>query len=339
MGKIRPRTFRRTTKNSILLASASLLILCGCSTIQIKLGWKVSLAKTDISTLQASQYKHPGIGPGEKSSLIVEFTQPDGKLLLTQGKGKGKVLWSDLAITATVVSVNKKGVLSLPADPRLSDGKTGHITITVPSHPGLHADLDIPLRYNYKFAADYSGSNGSSGTNGLAGSDGSSGSPGSIDPNNPSPGGNGGDGSSGANGGDGGNGGDALPVQVQVALQPGAHPLLQIGVTAKGRKESFYLVDPQGGSLTISAVGGSGGSGGTGGKGGSGGSGGSGTPNGSNGSSGSDGHDGSSGSSGRSATITVTYDPQAKPYLAAILTQNQGAPAPTFTRSPVPPLW
>jgi hypothetical protein len=339
MRTIRSRTLWRTTKKSTLLASASLLILCGCSTIQIKLGWKVSLAKSDISTLQASQYKHPGIGPGEKSSLIVEFTQPDGKILVTQGKGKGKVLWSDLAVTATVVSVNKKGVLTLPADPRVSDGKTGHVTITVPSHPGLHADLDIPLRYNYKFVANYSGANGSNGSNGLSGNDGFSGSPGSLDPNSPSPGGNGGDGSSGSNGGDGGNGGDASPVQVQVALQPGAHPLLQIGVTAQGRKQTFYLVDPQGGSLTISAVGGSGGLAGSGGKGGAGGSGGVGSPNGSNGSAGSDGHDGSAGSSGRSATITVTYDPQAKPYLSSILTQNQGAPAPTFTQAPVPPLW
>ena len=55
----------------------------------------------------------PGIGPGDKSALVAEFTQPDGKKLVTEGKGEGKVMWRDLSVTATVAKVSNKGVLTL----------------------------------------------------------------------------------------------------------------------------------------------------------------------------------------------------------------------------------
>jgi hypothetical protein len=173
------------------VGAAFLLALSGCAAVQVKLGMKVYLAKTPITSIDVSQPKGPGIGPGQSSPLVVEVTQPDGKILQTEGAGKGKVLWQDLVVTPTVVTVNKKGVLSLPKDPRKSEGELPHITITVPSHPELRAELDIPLRYDYNFVSNFSGSAGSSGLNGTDGSSGTSGSPGSMDPNNPSPGGNG----------------------------------------------------------------------------------------------------------------------------------------------------
>jgi hypothetical protein len=336
------------SEKAACLGLASLLALCGCSAVQVKLGMRVSLAKTPIASIEASLPKDPGIAPGEKSPLVVSVTGPDGKVLVTEGKGKGKVLWKDLTVTSTVVSANKKGVLSLPRDPRVSDGKMGHVAITVPSHPDIHTELDIPLRYDYKFVSNFSGSSGFNGTNGTDGIDGMSGSPGSTDPNNPSAGGNGSNGTNGSDGSDGGNGGDCPPVLVRVTLRtsrtsspgsPASHPLLQIGISSTGHKERFYLVDPQGGSLTVNADGGSGGSGGKGGRGGRGGSGGIGTPNGSSGSDGSSGRDGNSGSSGRGGSITVTYDPQAKPFLDTIHLSNQGGPAPVLTEASVPPLW
>jgi hypothetical protein len=235
-------------------------------------------------------------------------------------------------------TVNQKGVVSLAKDPRISDGKVAHVTITVPSHPDIRAELDIPVRYNYAFTSNFSGSSGSSGMNGSDGMAGSSGSNGSTDPNNPSPGGNGGNGTNGSDGGDGGPGGNAPPVQVRVTLRPGSHPLLQVSVSAAGHNR-LYLVDPQGGSLTVKADGGPGGSGGRGGRGGQGGSGGVGTPSGSSGMSGSDGRNGFDGPSGRGGSITVTYDPQTKPFLAAIRLSNQGGPAPVFQEEPVAPLW
>jgi hypothetical protein len=130
-----------------------------------------------------------------------------------------------------------------------------------------------------------------------------------------------------------------------IALRPGANPLLQVVVSAPGRKDRHFLVDPQGGSLTIVANGGAGGSGGSGGKGGRGGAGGSGgfgCPSGSSGSAGLDGHDGMPGSDGRpgsAGVITIVYDPAVKPFLAAIKASNKGAPAPVYQETPVAPLW
>jgi hypothetical protein len=309
---------------------------------------KVDLAKLPVSSIQVSQFKGPGIAPGKKSSLVVKVTQPDGKVLVTEGKGQGKVLWRDIAVTPTVVTANKKGVVSLASDPRLSDGKLPHVAIAVPSHPDLHADLDIPLRYDRDFTATFAGASGSNGFDGQSGSDGMSGSPGSTDPNNPSAGGNGSDGSNGTDGTNGGDGEDGPPVQVRVALrsgdhqsgdhQSGDHPLLQVSVTSL-RTERFFLVDPQGGTLTVKSLGGAAGSGGKGGRGGRGGSGGIGSPNGSSGRDGSDGQDGLSGSSGRGGSITVTYDSKAKAYIGALRLVNDGGPRPVLNEGNVGPLW
>jgi hypothetical protein len=210
-----------STRWATYLAVASLLALSGCTSVKVKLGMRVYLANTPVSSMQASLPNGPAIAPGEKSPLVVQFTQPDGKILVTEGKGKGKVLWADITVTPTVVTANNKGIVSLVHDPRVSDGKTAHITITVPSHPDLHADLDIPITYDYNFVANFSGAPGSDGLNGSDGLPGSPGSMGSIDANNPSPGGNGGNGTNGSDGGDGGNGGNAPPVAVRVTLRPG----------------------------------------------------------------------------------------------------------------------
>jgi hypothetical protein len=320
------------------ISLATMLAFSGCAGIQIKLGMKVDLAKLPVSSIELSQFKGPGIAPGKKSSLVVKITQPDGKVLMTEGKGHGKILWRDIAVTPSVVTVNKKGVVSLPSDPRISDGKSPHVDIAVPSHPDLHADLDIPLRYDRNFAAAFAGVSGSNGFDGQSGSDGMSGSPGSTDPNNPSPGGNGSDGSNGTDGTNGGDGEDGPPVQVRVALRSGDHPLLQVSVTS-GHTENFFLVDPQGGTLTVKSLGGSGGAGGKGGRGGSGGSGGFGSPNGSNGRDGSSGQDGRNGSDGRGGSITVTYDSSAKAYLGALHLLNDLGPHPVLTEGKVGPLW
>jgi hypothetical protein len=319
-------------------AGIFLVTLSGCAAIQVHLGMKVYLAKTPVTSIEISQPKGPGIAPGQKSSLMVTVTEPDGKTLLTEGAGHGKVMWRDLTVTTTVVTVNTKGVITLGKDPRKSDGKLPQVTITVPSHPDIQAELDIPLRYDYKFVSNFSGSSGTSGLNGSSGTDGSSGSPGSMDPNNPSAGGNGTNGGDGSNGGDGGDGGDAPPVQVLVTLRAGSHPLLQAEVSAPGHHR-FYLVDPQGGSLSVMADGGAGGAGGKGGSAGRGGSGGMGSPSGSNGSDGSSGRDGSDGSPGRGGLITVLYDPQVQPYLSTIRLSSQNGPHPVFQEQPVAPLW
>lgn len=321
-----------------LIPLAAVVTLTGCAAIQVKLGMRVYLEKIPITSIQAKQGDGQGIAPGEKSPLIVTVTQPDGTVLTTEGKGHGKVLWKDLTLTPTVVGAGKKGVVVLSRDPRISDGKLPHVAITVPSHPGLQADLDIPVEYDRQFTANFSGRSGYSGTDGSSGMDGSSGSSGSMDPDHPSAGGDGSDGRNGSDGGRGGDGEDGPPVLVRVTLRLANHPLLQAGVSARG-VEQLFLVDPQGGTLTVLDEGGSGGSGGKGGSGGRGGSGGIGSPNGSSGRDGLSGHDGSSGSPGRGGSITVIYDPQARPYLNMLRLSNEGGPKPVFKEQAVGPLW
>ncbi|HET8965961.1 MAG TPA: hypothetical protein VFN20_07095 [Candidatus Acidoferrum sp.] len=314
------------------------MTLAACTTARLKLGTRIRIEQAPIASMQASLPKGPAISPGQKLALVVQFTQPDGKILVTEGQGKGKVLWQDLTVTASVVTADQKGNIQLPDDPRTSDGKTAHVTITAPTHPDVRAELDIPIAYDYNFVANFSGRPGSDGLSGTDGISGTPGSLGSIDPNNPSPGGDGGNGTDGSNGQDGGNGSSAPNVQVFITVRSGAHPLLQVSVSAAAETR-LYLVDPQGGALTVKADGGRGGSGGRGGRGGRGGSGGSGTPNGNNGRDGADGRNGFDGSPGKGGSIRVAYDPQAKPFLATLHLSNQGGPPPSFNEQSVAPLW
>ena len=162
---------------------------CGGSPMKVKMGRRVDLNKTPVSSIQASLPKGPAIAPGEKSPLVVTLTEPNGQVLFTEGQGAGKVMWKDLQVTATVVLAEENGILSFPEDPRASYGKVGHVTVTVPSQPNLHAELDVPVRYDFAFVSDFSGRPGASGMNGSDGLNGISGTSGSIDPNNPSRGG------------------------------------------------------------------------------------------------------------------------------------------------------
>jgi len=320
------------------LSVVLLLTLSGCAPLQVRFGQKMYLDKVPVASMTASLPRGPGIAPGEKSPLVAVFTEPGGEVLKTEGEGHGKILWKDVKVDATLVTANQKGVLTLPQDPTISDGKVGHVVLTVPTHPDLRAELDVPIRYDYSLSANFSGSSGSSGFDGSSGTDGMSGSSGSMDPNNPSAGGSGSDGGNGGDGSRGGDGGNGPDVQVRVALKSESRSLLQVKVSASGN-ERLFLVDPQGGSLTVTSAGGSGGSGGRGGRGGRGGSGGIGTPSGSSGHDGRSGSDGSSGSSGRGGRITVTYDPKAQPYLSALRILSPSGPTPLFREETVEPLW
>lgn len=73
------------------VAAIFLAALTGCATIQVHLGMKVYLVKTPVTSIEITQPKGPGIAPGQKSSLAVTVIEPDGKTLLTEGAGHGKV--------------------------------------------------------------------------------------------------------------------------------------------------------------------------------------------------------------------------------------------------------
>lgn len=337
-----PLTLPRSLFWNAVISATALLAFLGCASIKVGLGMRVRLEKLSLTSMDIT-LPAQGIAPGEKQPLVVTFQKTDGSRVQTEGEGKGVALWDDLRITTTIGTVNRKGMLLLPADPRLSYSKMPHITVTAPSHPDLRAELDVPVRYDRPFLAQFSGHNGLRGSDGSSGLDGSNGSSGSTDPDNPSPGGNGGDGSSGGDGQDGGSGEDGPNLQVYVALRPGSRPLLQVVVNGAERRE-YFLVDPQGGTLTVKADGGSGGGGGSGGRGGRGGSGGWGSPSGNSGSDGSSGRDGHSGTSGKAGTITVYYDRQAALYLKVIQFSNRdgngkSGPAVILVATSVPPLW
>jgi hypothetical protein len=321
---------------SVHVASVALFLLAGCASVRSVT--PSQLAAIPVTSVRASLRDRSDIAPGEKAPLMLQITASNGAVLTTEGSGGEKVPWRDVIVTASVVAVNGKGVASLPSDPRISDGKLPHVSIAIPSHPGVRADLDIPVHYDRPFALSFSGRDGFKGADGRDGLDGIGGTPGSTDPDHPSAGGDGGDGGNGADGGNGENGGDGPPVQLRVALRAGSHPLLQVSVSAGGRR-TLFLVDPQGGSLTVTSKGGDGGLRGSGGRGGSGGSGGIGSPNGRGGRNGLSGINGSSGSSGSGGSITVTSGPSAKPYLGAIRLSNPGGPRPVFKEAPVAPLW
>ena len=337
------RSFENNRRTGWGLIVLVLVVLGGCGSIQVALGLKTRLDKVSVTSLSASLSPAPGLSPGKSGGLVITATTADGRQLVTEGPGRGKVLFDSFTFDAFVVSVNKKGVVTLPADPRISEGKVPHIRILAIGHPDIVADLDIPVRYDVAFAAHFSGRAGSTGFDGSNGFDGSAGSIGSFDLNNPSAGGNG---TNGTRGGDGGNGGPGDPgetVHIWMTLTKDDRPLLQVRASS-GKHEQLFLVDPNGGSLAVDANGGPGGRGGSGGKGGRGGAGGTGYPPGQPGLDGSNGFDGHAGSDGAAGSFVVSVDPAAQPFLDNLHLSNKSAggktgPAPQILVEPVPPIW
>ena len=323
----------------VLLAA---LTLSACESIGIALGLRTRLDKVPVTALSASLVPDPGLAPGKKAKLILVASTADGKTLTTVGAGKGPVLFDSFIFQPTIVQV-KDGVVSMPADPRVSEGQTPHLQIAVVGHPEVTTDLEVPPRYDAAFKAHFSGATGTPGIDGLAGLDGSAGASGSIDLNNPSPGGNGDDGSRGGDGGNGGPGGNAQSVKVAMTLRAGAPQLIEVRVSA-GARQQYYLIDPDGGSLSVDANGGAGGRAGNGGRGGRGGSGGSGFPGGLPGTDGPNGSDGFAGPPGLAGTISVTVDPAAQAYLGVLHLSNHNGngsagPAQQVQVQPVAALW
>jgi hypothetical protein len=320
------------------LAILGLLLSGGCTSIKVALGLRTRLQKVPVTALAPFLYPGPGLAPGKSARLIIRASTTDGNELTTVGPGHGKVLFDSFTFESTVVQVSKKGVVSMAADPRVSEGKLPHIRMTAIGHPDVVADLDVPLRYDADYKADFSGKAGADGADGSSGMDGSAGS------NRTS--GQGGDGGDGGPGGDGQNGGDGEPgkaVHVWLTLKAGSHPLLQARVTSDA-DEKLFLIDPNGGSLEIDTNGGAGGKGGDGGRGGAGGAGGDGDTTGRSGNDGSNGSPGGPGQGGAAGTIIVSVDPQAKPFLDRLhLTNHDGngmpGDAPEIRVEPVPAIW
>jgi len=88
-------------RNTTLIACLSiglLLTTAGCTSVRIKLGRRIDLTQTPVASIDAKLPKGPGIAPGQKSPLVVTVTEPDGKVLQSEGAGSGKVMWRDLQV-------------------------------------------------------------------------------------------------------------------------------------------------------------------------------------------------------------------------------------------------
>jgi hypothetical protein len=102
-----------------------------------------------------------------------------------------------------------------------------------------------------------------------------------------------------------------------------------------GARQSLYVVDPNGGSLHVTANGGAGGCAGAGG---------SGLPSGFSGLDGRPGWGGYLGADGAAGTTTESVDPAAQPFMNCVSWSNHSGggapgPAPRITIEPVPALW
>jgi len=327
----------------VCLAFLALTALNGCASIEVGLGLRMRLDKIPVTALSATLSPDPGLAPGKSGRLIITATTSDAKQLVTVGAGHGNVLFDSFTFTATTVMVGKNGAVSLPADPRTSEGASPHIHIAVVGHPDVTADLSIALRYDVAFVANFAGRAGFKGVDGSDGLPGSDGSAGSNDLNNPSGGGRGSDGSNGEDGRDGDPGQSGEAVHVWVTLKGADHPMLQVRA-ASSKRAQLFLIDPNGGSLTVDTSGGAGGAGGSGGRGGRGGSGGSGFPPGFSGQNGLDGFSGHAGADGAAGTIVVSIDSQAQPFLDKLHLINRsgsGAPGPKpeIRIETVAPIW
>ena len=320
--------------------------LSGCETLMVATGMRMRLDDIPLQSITASLDGASALAPGANARLSVVATATDGRTLATVGTGDGKVLLDSYVFDGSLVTVDADGNVSLPADPRPTEGRTPHVRIHAAGQATPVADLDIPIRYDIPYSATYAGRNGLDGLPGHDGMDGMDGLAGSNDPNNPSAGGNGGNGSDGGNGGDGDDGSDGPAVHVTIALAPGSadtHPLLRVRVT-ESRADRYFIVDPAGGSLTLAVQGGAGGSGGAGGRGGRAGSGGPGQPSGMSGFAGQAGWSGHDGRGGGAGSVGVAVDPAASRYLDRFHFSNRDGrggtgPAPVVTVGPVPAPW
>lgn len=180
------------------------LALSACTSIEVALGTRTRLQDMPVRALSASLSPGPGLAPGRSARLIVIATTEDGKQHITVGPGHGDVLFDSFGFDARIAQVSAKGVVTLPADPRLSEGQTPHVRINALGHPGVSAELDIPVRYDVAYVADFSGRAGTDGFPGSNGASGMTGNSGSIDATHPAPGGD------GTRGDDGGNAAMAL---------------------------------------------------------------------------------------------------------------------------------
>lgn len=302
---------------------------------EAELAQQWTLEGKDVTALELRVATSDGpvtqIAPGSSVVLVVVATLADGSKLESYGLGDGHTPWSDYAVVVDGGEFSN-GTLSANGDPRTFTDHTVSFTVSNVHDPSDKASLAMPVNYKADFVAQSWANSGNSGDWGREGTHGRDGS--DDDEGSGGPGSNGGDGGSGQTGGSGTHA-SSMSVDVQLVTDPTfGRELLEVTVQVGGG-ERFYMIDPDGGSMTIYNRGGSGGSGGPGGRGGNGGDGGRGRNsssglrgqggNGADGGNGGDGGDGGDGGNG--GAVTITFSKAASKYQDQFHVYNGGGSA------------
>jgi hypothetical protein len=307
--------------------SALLAFVPGCASIQEALGLRVGLKDKPVRALEPSLAGAQRLCPGESAPLVVNAVLEGGQKLPSEGAGNGRVAWDSYRFQGSGARVNSEGVLTLTPEARELSTGTPALRIQSVDHPTVSAELAIPVRYDCRFVADFSGDSGRSGETGAFGQAGQDGKSEQSSGSSARAGGRGQDGGDGGNGGNGEAGRDADDVEVAVTLVQGegGRPMLQVLARSLTRNVTrTFLVDTQGGALLVRANGGAGGNGGSGGHGGRGGGGGTGAPHGASGSGGNGGDGGDGADGGDGGRISVRIAPEAKPYQHLLAFESLG---------------
>jgi hypothetical protein len=238
-----------------------------------------------------------GLCPGERLELEVQAIDSGGRARPVRLGRKAEV-----TLEWELGAVGPRGVLEMPADPRVGWGKAGKLVAAWSADPSVRVERMVPLRFDCSVVMDFSGSEGVNGPSGQDGMD------------SPS---RGGDGTQGEPGGEGGRGAE-VHVRVTLVAEPrtGAE-ILQIEAQELGKESRFAAISPEAGELVIQTNGGPGGPGGNGGAAGEGGQ------------SGGGGRPGSGGPGGRGGTggaVSVFADDSASGKLQVIVVENAGGP-------------
>ena len=310
----------KTMKKALLRRSSHavcvlmLLLMAGCGGFKLK-DTKVYSASLDFVIKDK-------VCPGAEIPLIVTAQIPDDKTMVSEGAGKGDVSLRSFQFFTTAGEVSRDGILRLNMSPDKVIGGSVRVNVEIIGHPDVVVENTLPVEFSCAYVSDFRGEDGHTGETGKPGSDGGKG----RDAEG-APGGHGQSGAAASPGGHGSHGGNAPDVErdVSVIKQPqrGTSLLNVIGKNSKGGY-GHWIIDPNGGSLAVSATGGAGGDGGKGGVGGKGGDGGEGTPPGNSGDGGGGGNGGNGGNGGDGGSITVRYTPDATPYLELLHFETRG---------------
>ena len=220
-----------STERALKALPLVILSIAGCSAVAVRLGIRTRLDTVPVASASVSLFSTNGksaltaLAPGQTANLVVDVLTQDRRHLKSVGAEAGTVLFDSFTITPSLITVDKHGRVAMPEDPRLSEHKSGRLNLSVVGQPGVTANLDIPLRYDIAYVANYSGRNGSDGINGSSGADGHSGSSGPPGDFDPKTGVHGSQrfGRNGRAGSDGRPGQGGRPGKIFVTVDPGAN--------------------------------------------------------------------------------------------------------------------